>query len=126
MFFIIFSLKNRKMEKPQQELYEYARKRVKQKKRVYLHFILFFVGSVFLFIINRWLKVYEEYDWYLWVITAWAFVFILHFIKIFVIESFINKTWEREQIEKLVARQERRIDQLQQKLEKDNNTTTSL
>jgi len=107
------------MEQNQQELYEYARRRVKQKKRVYFHFILFFVGSIFLFIINRWLKVYEQYDWYLWGITAWAFVFIMHFIKVFVTESFINKTWEREQIEKLVARQERRIGQLQQKLEKE-------
>lgn len=107
------------MEPNQQELYEYARKRVKQKKRVYFHFILFFVSSFFFFIINKWLDVDPQDDWYLWAITAWAFVFILHFIKIFVTESFINKTWEREQIEKLVARQERRIEQLKQKIEKD-------
>ncbi|MFL9843054.1 2TM domain-containing protein [Flavobacterium rhizosphaerae] len=108
------------MEKNQQELYEYARKRVKQKRRVYLHFIFFFVGSIFLFIINKWLDVEPDYDWYLWAITAWAFLFILHFIKVFVTESFINKKWEQEQIEKLVARQERRIDQLQQKIDKEN------
>jgi uncharacterized membrane protein YcjF (UPF0283 family) len=115
------------MEKNQQELYEYARKRMKQKKRVYIHFVLFFVGSIFLFIINRLLKVYPEQDWYLWGITAWGFIFVLHFIKVFVTESFINKNWERDQIEKLVARQERRIGQLEQKLEKENpNTTTPL
>ncbi|MBF01172.1 2TM domain-containing protein [Flavobacterium coralii] len=109
------------MEKNQQQLYEYARRRVKQKKRVYLHFILFFVGSIFLYIINKWLNVREEYNWYLWAITAWAFLFIMHFIKIFVVESFINKKWEQEQIEKLVARQERRIGQLEKKIESDNN-----
>jgi len=109
------------MEKNQQELYEYARKRVKQKKRVYLHFILFFVSSVFFFVINKILKIDPDDDWYLWAITAWAFVFILHFIKIFVIESFINKTWERDQIAMLVARQERRIEQLEKKLENDNS-----
>jgi uncharacterized membrane protein YcjF (UPF0283 family) len=109
------------MEKNQQELYEYARKRVKQKKRVYLHFILFLVGSIFLYIINKLLNVYEMYDWYLWAITAWAFLFVLHFIKVFVTESFINKKWEQEQIEKLVARQERRIGQLEKKMESDNN-----
>jgi len=112
------------MEKNQQELFEYARKRVKQKKRVYLHFILFFVSSFFFYIINKMLDVDPEDDWYLWAITAWAFIFVLHFMKIFVIESFINKTWERDQIEMLVARQERRIDQLEKKLEKDNPTTT--
>jgi uncharacterized membrane protein YcjF (UPF0283 family) len=110
------------MEKNQQELYEYARKRVKQKKRVYLHFIVFFVGSIFLYIINKILEIDPFDDWYLWGITAWGFIFILHFIKVFVTESFINKKWEQEQIEKLVARQERRIDQLQQKI--DNNNIT--
>lgn len=118
------------MEPNQQELYEYARKRVKQKKRVYFHFILFFVGSVFLFVVNKWLKVKPEQDWYLWAITAWAFVFIMHFIKVFVTESFINKKWEQEQIEKLVARQERKISQLEKKLENESqqneNTTTTL
>jgi len=114
------------MEKPQHELYEYARKRMKQKKRVYFHFILFFVSSIFFYIINKLLDVDPQDDWYLWAITAWAFVFILHFIKVFVTESFINKTWEREQIEKLVARQERRIDELQKKLDKDNPTPTTL
>jgi|SRR5688572_3521869 phosphotransferase system glucose/maltose/N-acetylglucosamine-specific IIC component len=113
------------MEPNHQELYEYARKRVKQKKRVYFHFILFFVGSIFLYIINKWLNIDPEDDWYLWAITAWAFVFVLHFIKVFVTESFINKKWEREQIEKLVARQQRKIDQLAKKIENDNDNTTS-
>ncbi|QYJ69443.1 2TM domain-containing protein [Flavobacterium litorale] len=111
------------MEKNQQELYEYARKRVKQKKRVYLHFILLLVGSLFLFITNKWLNVREEQDWYLWAITAWCFLFILHFLKVFVIEGFINKKWEREQIDKLVARQERHIDQLEKKINKPTDDT---
>ncbi|AWH84982.1 hypothetical protein HYN59_07525 [Flavobacterium album] len=109
------------MEQNQQELYEYARKRVKQKKRVYLHFILFFVSSIFFYIINKCLDVDPQDDWYLWAITAWAFLFIMHFIKVFVTESFINKKWEQEQIAKLVARQERKISQLEKKIEKDNN-----
>jgi phosphotransferase system glucose/maltose/N-acetylglucosamine-specific IIC component len=111
------------MEQNQQELYEYARRRVKQKRRVYVHFILFFVGSIFLFIINKWLDVRPDINWYLWAITGWAFIFVLHFIKVFVSESFINKKWEQEQIAKLVARQERKIEQLQKKLDNDLNTT---
>lgn len=109
------------MEPSQQELYEYARRRVKQKKRVYFHFILFFVSSFFFYVINKILDVDPQDDWYLWAITAWAFIFILHFIKVFVTESFINKKWEQEQIEKLVARQERRIAQLEKKLENQDN-----
>jgi hypothetical protein len=49
----------------------------------------------------------------------------MHFIKVFVTESFINKKWEQDQIAKLVARQERRIGQLEKKLENDTNTTTA-
>lgn len=108
------------MEPSQQELYEYARKRVKQKKRVYSHFILFFVCSIFFYIINKILDVDPQDDWYLWAITAWAFIFVMHLIKVFVTESFINKKWEQEQIAKLVARQERRIAQLEKKLENGN------
>ena len=114
------------MEPNQQELYEYARKRVKQKKRVYFHFILFFVSSIFFYIINKILDVDPQDDWYLWAITAWAFLFVMHFIKVFVTESFINKKWEQDQITKLVVRQERRISQLEKKFENENNTTTTL
>ena len=35
------------IDKEQHEKYEYARKRIKQKKRLYYHFILFLVGSLF-------------------------------------------------------------------------------
>lgn len=111
------------MEPNQQELYEYARKRVKQKKRVYFHFVLFFVSSIFFYIINKILDVDPQDNWYLWAITAWAFIFIMHFIKVFVTESFINKKWEQDQITKLVARQERRISQLEKKMENENNAT---
>lgn len=114
------------MENSSHDLYEYARKRVKQKKGVYIHFVLFFVSSVFLFITNDWLKVYPEHEWYQWVVTAWAFLFVLHFIKVFVTESFINKKWERTQIDKLVARQQRRIEELQKKVEQDNNASPTL
>ena len=38
------------MKSEQHELYEYARKRIKQKKRVYFHFVLLFLASLFLFV----------------------------------------------------------------------------
>ena len=52
--FFMFS-KNKKTERldsEQREQYEYARKRVKQKKRLMQHFIVFLAGSVLLVIIN--------------------------------------------------------------------------
>ena len=41
----------------QHELYENARYRIRQKKRLYFHFVVFLVGSVFLIILNKILNV---------------------------------------------------------------------
>ncbi len=112
------------MENNQHELYEYARGRMKQKKRLYFHFVLFFVGSIFFLIIHRVLDldIYPGSNWDLWAILIWAFIFILHFIRVFITDSLMNKNWERDQIDKLVAKQERKIQQLQSKVD---NTTQS-
>ena len=90
------------MEKEQHEQYEYARKRLKQKKRLYFHFVLFILGSIFLFIANHFAIFGITTNWCIWVITFWAFFFILHFIKVFITDRFMNKNWERDQIDKLV------------------------
>ena len=110
------------MEKEQQELYEYARKRIKQKKILYFHFVLLILGSIFMFIANHLEAFGYTSNWSIWVITAWLFLFILHFIKVFITDRFMNKNWEREQISRLVAQQQRKIDQLQTKVEEDTPT----
>ena len=50
----MFSKTNKKerLDAEQREQYEYARKRIKQKKGLMRHFIIFLVGSVLLVIIN--------------------------------------------------------------------------
>jgi amino acid permease len=105
------------MEKEQHELYEYARNRIKQKKQLYFHFILFFIGSIFLLISNKWLNVYPERQWWVWIVAIWAFLFILHFIKVFITDSFMNKNWERSQIDKLMLSQKKKIEQLKNDIE---------
>ena len=101
------------MEKDQHELYEYACSRIKQKKRLYFHFVLLLVGSGFLFIANKWLDVYPEKNWWIWAVTIWAFLFILHVIKVFVTDSFMNKNWERSQIDQLILKQTQKREKLQ-------------
>ena len=105
------------MDKEQLEIYEYARRRLRQKKRLYFHFVLFFVGSIFLFIINKWIGVNKEVNWYIWLVTIWFFLFVLHFIKVFITDSFMNKKWETEQINRLVMMQEKKIEQLKNEIE---------
>lgn len=106
------------MDTEQHELYEYARKRIQQKKRLFFHLVLFLVGSLFLFVANKWLHAAEQYDWYIWAITVWLFILILHLIKVFVTDSFMNKNWERTQIDKLILQQQKKIGQLKNDIEK--------
>ena len=59
------------MMNEQHELYENARNRIKQKKRLYYHFIVFIIGSIFLIVLNKFLKVWEQYDWFVWAIILY-------------------------------------------------------
>ncbi len=100
------------MDPDQHELYEYARKRIRQKKALYIHFVIFFLGSIFMFIINKWMNVGEPENWYIWAVTSWFFIFLFHLIKVFITDSFMNKNWERDQINKLMTMQEKKKEQL--------------
>lgn len=111
------------IDREQHEKYEYARRRIKQKKRLYFHFILFLLGSLFFIVIEKVYKVEPFQNWYIWALTIWFFLFILHFIKVYITDRFMNKDWEREQIDRLVEKQNKRLDQLKTKVEteiKDN------
>lgn len=103
----------------QHELYENARMRAKEKKRLYYHFIVFLVGGVFLILLNKFLKVGENIfeNWFVWAIVLWFFFFVLHFINVFVTHRFMGKDWERIQTEKLVLEQEVKIAKLKKQME---------
>ena len=106
------------MQTNQHEVYEYARRRIKQKKALYFHFVLFAIMSIFMFIANKFMGIGEPNNWFIWVSTFWFFLVILHFIKVYITDRFMNKTWEREQIEKLIAKQQIKITELEKQLPK--------
>ena len=108
------------MEKEQHEQYEYARRRLKQKKGLYFHFVLLILGSIFMFLANHFVIFGVLVNWAIWVISFWFFLFILHFIKVFITDRFMNKNWERDQIDRLVGKQKQKIDQLQNQIEEDS------
>lgn len=103
----------------QHELLENAQKRVRQKKRLYTHFVIFLVGSVFLVLINKILKYGQEYNWFVWAITFWGFLFVLHVFNVFITNKFMGQDWERSQREKLVEKQKQRISKLQKEVEEE-------
>ncbi|MEO1010823.1 MAG: 2TM domain-containing protein [Bacteroidota bacterium] len=105
------------MDLEQHDFLENAQERINQKKRLYVHFVVFLIGSVFLVLVNKILKYWEQYDWFIWAITFWAFLFALHVFNVFVTQRFMGKEWERAQREKLVQRQKDRIAEIQKEIE---------
>jgi len=123
---IMFSKKQNtsKLETDQRELYETARRRTVQKRRLFQHFVIFLVGAVLLIILNVVIGYRQDftpmgYDWFVLAILIWTFFFFVHLINVFVTESFMGKKWEQRQLEILVKKQKDRIAELQKKVDLD-------
>ena len=113
-----------KLETDQRELYETARRRTVQKRRLFQHFVIFLVGAVLLIILNVVIGYRQDltplgYDWFVLAILIWTFFFLIHLINVFVTDSFMGKQWERGQLEKLVRKQKNRIAELQKTVDVD-------
>lgn len=114
-----------KLELEQRELYNNARRRALEKKRLFQHFVTFLIGCVFLIILNVVIGYQKEfqplgYDWFVWAVLLWAFVLMIHFFNVYVINSFMGKEWEAKQMEKLVKKQEEKIESLRLQVEKEH------
>jgi fatty acid desaturase len=112
--------KTERIDAEQREQYEYARQRIKQKKNLMRHFIVFLVGSVLLIIINPLLGYGNNFfiqDWFIWAILIWTFIFLVHLFNVFVMNKFMDKEWEDRQMEKLKIRQAERIAELQKQVD---------
>ncbi len=107
------------IDKDQLELIENAQKRIRQKKRVYVHFVIFLIGAVFLILANTVLGIGEDFtiagiNWFVYAILAWLFLFIYHFVTVFITNKFMGKDWEKQQLDKLVSQQQQRIEKLKE------------
>jgi len=119
------------IDKEQLELIKTAQARVKQKKRLYIHFVVFLIGAVFLIILNTMIGVGEGVtffgkDWFVFAILAWLFLFVYHLFNVFITHKFMGKDWEQQQLDKLVAKQKERITQLEKTITKKDTTTSKL
>ena len=113
------SKKTDRIDPEQREQYEYARGRIKAKKRLMQHFIVFLAGSVFLIILNPVLGIGNDFfikDWFVWAILIWAFLFLIHIFNVFIMNKFMGKEWEDRQLEKLKRKQEVRIEEMSEKM----------
>lgn len=114
-----------KIDPEQRELIERAQERARQKRALYQHFIVFLIGAVVLILLNVIFEIGKDIhpfgiDWFVWAIMFWAAILIVHIFNVFVTNKFLGKDWEERQIEKLVAKQHRRIEELQKKVEREH------
>jgi dihydrofolate reductase len=114
------------IDKEQLELIENAQKRIKQKKRLYIHFVIFLICSVFFIVANNFLGIGETYiiagqGWWFYIVLLWLLVLIYHFITVFITNKFMGKDWEKQQLDKLVNKQQDRIDKLKEKFVKEES-----
>ena len=115
------------IDKEQLELIKNAQQRVKQKKRLYYHFVIFLIGALFLILANTVLGIGQDLkifgqDWFVIAIIVWLFLFVFHLFNVFVTHKFMGKEWEEKQLTKLVDKQKVRIEKLKAQLEKEDLT----
>lgn len=107
-------------QREQREQYEYARHRIKQKKNLLRHFIIFVAGSIIFIVLDAFLDVGREQlgeNWFVWAILIWLFIFLVHVLNVFIFNTFMGKEWENRQLEKLKVRQAEKMAELQRKVD---------
>ena len=116
------SKNNSDIDYEQIELLEYAQKRIRQKKFLYYHFVLFlFVCAItlsldYVFNIASDVNLFE-YSWSFWVVFSWFFLFIFHVFNVYVTGRFINKSWIKNQKNKLIKIQKLEIENIKAKMD---------
>ncbi|MDM9630518.1 2TM domain-containing protein [Robiginitalea aurantiaca] len=108
------------LDREQHELLEHAQKRIRQKKAVFQHFIIFLIGVVFFVVTNKILKIGEPHNWYVWAVMIWAFIWIVHLAQVFITNPLLSTEWERTQRERLLEKQKERIRKLEAEIAKEH------
>lgn len=113
------------IDQEQLELITNAQQRIKQKKRLYIHFIVFLIGSVVLIILNTVLGIGEQMtifgkEWFVYAILIWLSFLVYHLINVYITHRFMGKEWEKRQLDTLVSKQKSRIEELKSKVEKEH------
>ena len=118
------SKSNPNIDEEQIKLVEDAQKRVKQRKRLFYHFSVMLFGIATLLIINILFKIkgdIKPYDipWSYWVSIFWILILLAHAYNVYITNRFMGKDCEKEQIKKLVLKQELKISKIKNELEKE-------
>ncbi|MDP5078359.1 MAG: dihydrofolate reductase, partial [Nonlabens sp.] len=112
------------LDNEQRELFENAQRRIKEKRGLFTHLIVFVVGAIGLVIISQLLMKGEpprflKVQWWVWVLFVWLLLFIYHAFKVFVTNRLLGPEWEKKQYAKLVNKQKERISAIEAQVGKE-------
>ena len=91
------------IDKQQLELIQNAQRRIKQKKRLYIHFVIFLIGSGFLILANLVFGIGKDMtpfgvDWFVYAIFIWLFLLLYHTFNVFITHKFMGKDWSKNNL----------------------------
>lgn len=116
--------KKGKIDPEQKLLIENAQRRIKQKKGLTTHFVVFIAFSIIFIILNLALDFGKDitlfgWPWFVWAILLWFLFIIIHTINVFIVNKLMGKEWEEKQFDRLVAKQQKKIIELQKRVDKE-------
>lgn len=92
----------------EEELYQKAKKKVKQKKDFYIHFGIYCVCILMCYMINNVLT-YTFFQWWILAALGWGMGIVGNFISVFGLPwQYSGEDWEEKEIEKEMRMLERR------------------
>lgn len=105
-------------------LIEYAQNRIRSKKRLFFHFSIMIIGFISMLTSNLIFEfkkdiILFEFPWSYWLCSTWFFLFFIHLFNIYVTNKFMGKKWEKNQMKKLVNKQQIKIAEIKTELEKE-------
>lgn len=105
----------------QQELFEHAQLRIKEKQNLYTHFIFYLVGCIFFIVLNVFLNFGSEFklfdlDWFVYAVLIWSFIMLTHSFKVLLFSKFMGKEWKAKQMAYLINKQKDQISEMEKKL----------
>lgn len=112
------------IDQEQLQLIQNAQRRIKQKKRFYTHLIVFAVIGLIMYTFNVGLGLADEFTlatlpWSTVIIGFWFLLLFWHFLNVFLFQTFMGKEWEQKQLEKLVSKQQERIEKIKENLKNE-------
>ena len=105
-------------------LIEYAQNRIRSKKRLFFHFSIMIIGFISMLTSNLIFEfkkdiILFEFPWSYWLCSTWFCLFFIHLFNVYVTNKFMGKKWEKNQMKKLVNKQQIKIAEIKTELEKE-------